>query len=581
MAEALQFERLSRGIWTLALYLVERSPAPMPQIVGLKDNVLEAARVAVTFPIPRTIYVVNEAGELQGMIPADRLTSAVFELIDDSHSRNPGGAFFKHALVKQASTITAESLMVPVPVTITDEKNLSEAMRILYFSQLDQIPVLNEENQIVGVIRALDIIREWVEDTLQTQLGDETQSIHTTFANVASLPRDGHKFTPESVLAKIKEHDQARLRVYIGAAAGVGKTYQMLEEAHELKRQGADVVLGYIEPHGRIETETLVEGLEQVPSQRIEYHGAVFEELDVDAVIARRPSVAVIDELAHTNVPGSKNQKRYQDVLEILDAGVSVITAVNIQHIESLNDAVTRITGVRVRETVPDSFFKRANEVVDIDVSIDTLRTRLRQGKIYPIEKIQQALNNFFRKGNLSALRELALRQVALDQATKAHDYRQREGLEQATIPEKVMVAMASRGSAKRILRMGSRVAGRYAAEWYAVYVETPREEPGRIDPQDHAVLQQNICFAKDLGAKIVKLRGRDVADSLINFARQEGITHVVFGQSARSRWDILLHGSVINRFLGEVRDATVQVVPLESARDEKRGNGSQAPPNL
>jgi two-component system sensor histidine kinase KdpD len=471
--------------------------------------------------------------------------------------------------------------MVPVPVTITDEKNLSEAMRILYFSQLDQIPVLNEENQIVGVIRALDIIREWVEDTLQTQLGDETQSIHTTFANVASLPRDGHKFTPESVLAKIKEHDQARLRVYIGAAAGVGKTYQMLEEAHELKRQGADVVLGYIEPHGRIETENLVEGLEQVPSQRIEYHGAVFEELDVDAVIARRPSVAVIDELAHTNVPGSKNQKRYQDVLEILDAGVSVITAVNIQHIESLNDAVTRITGVRVRETVPDSFFKRANEVVDIDVSIDTLRTRLRQGKIYPIEKIQQALNNFFRKGNLSALRELALRQVALDQATKAHDYRQREGLEQATIPEKVMVAMASRGSAKRILRMGSRLAGRYAAEWYAVYVETPREEPGRIDPQDHAVLQQNICFAKDLGAKIIKLRGRDVADSLINFARQEGITHVVFGQSARSRWDILLHGSVINRFLGEVRDATVQVVPLESARDEKRGNGSQAPPNL
>jgi len=580
MAETFQFERLSRGIWTLAHYLVERSPAPMPQIVGLKDNVLEAARVAVTFPIPRTIYVVNEGGELQGMIPAERLTSAVFDLIDDSQAKKPADAFFTHVLVKQASAITAESLMVPVPVTITDEKNLSEAMRILYFSQQDQIPVLNEENQIVGVIRALDIIREWVEDTLQTQLGDETQSIHTTF-NAARLPGDGHKCTPESLLQKIKEHEQSRLRVYIGAAAGVGKTYQMLEEAHELKRQGADIVLAYIEPHGRIETETLVEGLEQVPRKQIKYQGAVFEELDVDAVIARRPSIVVVDELAHTNVPGSKNQKRYQDVLEILDAGISVITAVNIQHIESLNDAVTRITGVRVRETVPDSFFKRANEVVDIDVSIDTLRTRLRQGKIYPIEKIQQALNNFFRKGNLSALRELALRQVALDQATKAHDYRQREGLEQATIPEKVMVAMASRGSAKRTLRVGSRVAGRYAAEWYAVYVETPREEPGRINPQDHALLQQNIRFAKDLGAKIVKLKGKDVADSLIDFARQEGITHVVFGQSARSRWDILLHGSVINRFLGEVRDATVQVVPLESARAEKRSNGSHASQNL
>src|SRR5262249_26239776 len=502
MAKPIQFERLTRGIWTLAHYLVERSPAPMPQLVGLKDNVLEAARVAVTFPIPLTIYVINEAGELKGMILADRLASAVFGLIDSSHSRtSPASPFFKHAVVKEASSITAESLMVPVPVTISDDKNLAEAMRTLYFSKLDQIPVLNEANQIVGVIRALDIIRDWVEDTLQTQLGDETRSIHTTFSNATALRQDGHKCTPESLLAKIKESEAARMRVYIGAAAGVGKTYQMLEEAHELKRQGVDIVLGYIEPHGRIETETLVEGLEQVPRRKLEYQGTVFEELDVDAVIARHPSIVVIDELAHTNVPGSKNQKRYQDVIDILDAGISVITAVNIQHIESLNDAVTRITGVRVRETVPDSFFKRANEVVDIDVSVDTLRTRLRQGKIYPIEKIQQALNNFFRKGNLSALRELALTRVALDQATKSHDDRQREGLEQAAIPEKVMVAMASRGSAKRILRAGSRIAGRLASDWYAVYVETPNEEMGRIKPEDHAALLENIRFARDLGA--------------------------------------------------------------------------------
>lgn len=575
MGEAINFERLSRGVWSLAHYLVERSPAPMPQIVGLRDNVLEAARVAVTFPIPRTIYVVNEAGELQGMIPADRLASCIFELVDNSSEMSVlGTAPLKRAASNEGSYITAESLMVPVPVTVSDEKNLAEAMRILYYSNLDQLPVLNEKNQIVGVIRSLDIIREWVEDTLETQLGDETQSIHTTFSDAASMPRDGHKLSPESMLLKIQESEQARLRVYIGAAAGVGKTYQMLEEAHELKRQGADVVLGFIEPHGRIETETLIEGLEVIPRKRIEYRGAFFEELDVDAVIARHPSIVVVDELAHTNVPGSKNEKRYQDVVEILDAGISVITAVNIQHIESLNDAVTRITGVQVRETVPDSFFTRANEVVDIDVSVDMLRTRLRQGKIYPIEKIQQALNNFFRKGNLSALRELALRRVALDQATKAHDYRAREGLEQAAIPEKVMVAMASRDSAKRILRAGARIAGRLATDWVAVYVETPKEQPGRIDPHDYVVLQENIRFARDLGAKIVKLKGRRVADALIDYARKEGITHVVFGQSARSRWDVLLRGSVINRFLRDVRDASVHVVPLEQQLPDSYANG-------
>lgn len=381
--------------------------------------------------------------------------------------------------------------------------------------------------------------------------------------------------SPESLLAKLKAVGQARLHVYIGAAAGVGKTYRMLEEAHELKRQGIDVVLALIEPHDRVDTEALVDSLERVPLKRIEYRGATFEEIDVDAVIARHPAVAIVDELAHTDVPGSKNEKRYQDVLELLEAGISVITAVNIQHIESLNDAVARITGVKVRETIPDTFLKRADEVIDIDVSVETLRTRLRQGKIYGVEKIQQALNNFFRKGNLTALRELALRQVAADQAAKAHDYRQREGLEQACIPEKVMTCIASRGSAKKLLRLGARIAGRLVGDWYAVYVETPREEPGRIKPEDHAHLVENIRFAGELGAKVVKLKGRSVADELIAFARREGITHVIFGQSARSRWDILLHGSVINRFLREVRDATVQVVPLDKTKESGAANSN------
>lgn len=379
------------------------------------------------------------------------------------------------------------------------------------------------------------------------------------------MNQNGKRSSPEALLARLKEGERARLRVYIGAAPGVGKTYQMLEDAHLLKRQGVDIVVAVVETHGREDTRAMIGDLEQVPLRRIEYRGVVLNEMDVEAVIARRPAMAVVDELAHTNVPGSKNRKRFEDVLELLNAGISVITAVNIQHLESLNDAVARTTGVRVRETFPDYFLRRADEVVNVDVSVDTLRTRLRQGKIYGVEKIEQSLNNFFRKGNLSALRELALRQVATDQATKAHDYREREGIEQAVIPEKVMVCMASRGSAQKLLRAGSRIAGRLASDWYAVYVETPREELGRIKPADYAALQQNIRLAEDLGAKVVKLHSRRVADALIDFARREGITHVVFGQSSRSRWDILLHGSVINRFLDEVRDATVQVVPLET----------------
>ena len=388
------------------------------------------------------------------------------------------------------------------------------------------------------------------------------------------MNENGNRPSPESLLAKLNESEQAKLRVYIGAAPGVGKTYQMLADAHLLKKQGADIVIAAVEPHGREDTKEMIGDLERVPVRQVEYRGVTLAEMDLDAVIARHPSIAIVDELAHTNIPGSKNRKRYQDVLDLLSAGISVITAVNIQHLESLNDVVNRTTGVRVRETIPDYFLRRADEVVNIDVSVDTLRTRLRQGKIYDVVKIEQALNNFFRKGNLSALRELSLRQVATDQAMKAHDYREREGLEQALIPEKVMVAIASRGSAKKLLRIGSRIAGRLASDWYAVYVETPNEELGRIKPEDYAALQENIRFAEELGAKIIRLKSRRVADPLIEFAKREGITHVVFGQTSRSRWDILLHGSIINRFLDEVRDATVQVVPVEK---KPQVNGRQS----
>src|SRR5215510_16082141 len=344
------------------------------------------------------------------------------------------------------------------------------------------------------------------------------------------MNENGHRPKPESLLAKLNEGERPGLRVYIGAAPGVGKTYKMLEDAHLLKKQGVDIVVAAVETHGREDTKAMIGDLERVPMHQIKYRGVTLEELDLDAVIQRHPAIAIVDELAHTNVPGSKNSKRYEDVLDLLGSGISVITAVNIQHLESLNDVVSRTTGVRVRETIPDYFLRRADEVVNVDVSVDTLRTRLRQGKIYGVEKIEQALSNFFRKGNLSALRELALRQVAQDQAARAHDYREREGLDQAVIPEKVMVAIASHGSAKKLLRAGSRIAGRLASDWYAVYVETPREEMGRIKPEDYAALQENVLFAEQLGARVVRLKARSVADALIDFARREGITHVIFG---------------------------------------------------
>src|SRR5262245_32182954 len=224
----------------------------------------------------------------------------------------------------------------------------------------------------------------------------------------------------DALLARIQQQERARLRIYIGAAPGVGKTYEMLQEAHALRARGLDVVVGLVETYGRQETDAQVKDLEIVPRRRADYRGVTMAEMDVDAIIARRPQVVVVDELAHTNVPGSRHEKRYEDVLEILDADIHVMTAVNIQHIETLNDAVARLTGVRVRETVPDTFLDRADEVINVDVTVEELRSRLRQGKVYKPEKVEQALSNFFRKGNLSTLRELALRAVADEVGEKA-----------------------------------------------------------------------------------------------------------------------------------------------------------------
>jgi two-component system sensor histidine kinase KdpD len=364
-----------------------------------------------------------------------------------------------------------------------------------------------------------------------------------------------------------KQQEPAKLRIYIGAAPGVGKTYHMLNDAHLMfQQQNVDVVIGLVETHGRKETEAQIRDLEVIPLRVIPYRGVNLKEMDVDAILARHPNTVVVDELAHTNVPGSKNRKRYEDVLELLDAGINVMTAVNIQHLETLNDAVNRSANTVIRETVPDSFLKRADEVVNVDVTVDELRSRLRAGKIYAPEKVEQSLANFFRKGNLNMLRELALRTTAEQVGNRAAEYRRTQGLEQAPIPEKVMVCLSTRPGTEKLLRVGARIAGRLASNWYAVHVTRP-DDKGHGDPEAFHRLEEYDRMARDLGAQVVNLVDRNVSDALIRFAQQESISHVVFGQPVRSRWDILLRGSVLNRFLSEVRDVTVQVVPMQKSQ--------------
>jgi len=342
--------------------------------------------------------------------------------------------------------------------------------------------------------------------------------------------------SPESFLKLIEKSRRGKLKLYIGHAAGVGKTYQMLEDAHLLKGRGVDVVAGYVETHGRKETAEKIGDLPIIPRRAVNYKGKDLEEMDLPAILSRKPEIVLVDELAHTNVPGLENEKRYQDVEDILAAGISVMTTVNIQHFESVQEIVTRVTGVDVQERVPDRLLRQADAIVNVDLPSEELRQRLAAGKIYPAERINAALENFFREENLASLRELAMRQIA-DRLEA-----ERRGIEQKGEPEavgtKVMVAMSSNAETTRLLlRRASTLAGKLNTNWYAVYVRTSRESPQRISARDHRLLSENVTLAMELGAKVVWLAGEDVAKEVLNFAREHGVTLVLLGKSRRPWW--------------------------------------------
>jgi two-component system sensor histidine kinase KdpD len=375
---------------------------------------------------------------------------------------------------------------------------------------------------------------------------------------------------PEDFLELVERARRGRLKVYVGSAAGVGKTYRMLEEAHALQKRGVDVVVGMAETHGRTETAALIEGLEVVPRRRIEYRGVTIEEMDLDGVLDRKPQVALVDEVAHTNAPGSRNAKRYKDVAEILGAGINVICAFNIQHLESLNDLIQRVTGVKVRETVPDTFLRQADQVVNVDLAVEDLLERLRTGKVYPVDKIPWALDHFFTSEKLSGLRELALREVAesVDRSQTA-----RPGAEGGTGAggDRVMVALSSRPPrGASLLRRGSRMAGRLNTDWYAVYVETPREDPLHIDAESQRHLLDNVEKARELGAEVVRLRARDPVKALLDFARTHGVGHLVIGRSHKPWWLQLLGGSLIPKLVEKAEDLDVHIVSLEAHEEDE-----------
>lgn len=372
------------------------------------------------------------------------------------------------------------------------------------------------------------------------------------------------RLTPEEALNICKQQNRGMLKIFLGYAAGVGKTYAMLNEANRRLKYGTDIVVGYVENHGRTDTDEQIGNLKILPRKKITYNDAELTELDVEAVLKRHPTTVLVDELAHTNVPGSKNKKRYEDVLEILAQGINVISTLNIQHLESLNDVVFQITGIHVNETLPDWVLQQADEVVVVDLTPDALQNRLRRGQIYRPEKVPQALKNFFRKGNLNALRELVLRQAAEDVDEDLDAYMKRKGIRDNwhTI-ERLMVCISASSNAKKLIRRGARIANRYKCEWYVVSVSSTRLFFRRDTESDKKMLLSHEQLAKQLGAEMVYLTGHSVSETLAVFANQKHITQIVMGQSARTKVETFFRGSTINKLIRMVRNAEIHLIPI------------------
>ncbi len=372
---------------------------------------------------------------------------------------------------------------------------------------------------------------------------------------------DNKETNVQHFLDLIKRSRKGKLKIYIGMSAGVGKTYRMLQEAHALLRNGVDVKIGYIETHQRKETEALLEGLPLIPRRTLFYKGKELEELDVPAVLALRPEIVVIDELAHTNIEGSKNEKRWQDVMDILDAGIHVISAVNIQHMESLNEEVKQITGVDMAERVPDSILQQADEVVNIDLTADELITRLKEGKIYTPDKIEIALKNFFQSEKILQLRELALKEVASQVERKIetempgiNNYRQ----------ERFLACISSNHEiARKVIRKTARLAAYYNSKWFLLYVQTPREEGDKIGLAAQRHLINNFKLATELGAEVIRLRSSNIARGIFEVTGQKNITTICIGKPHINLLNVIMSTAVFNQLLNKLSASDIDIVIL------------------
>ena len=359
----------------------------------------------------------------------------------------------------------------------------------------------------------------------------------------------------------IQKSRKGKFKVYIGMSAGVGKTYRMLQEAHTLLKKGIDVKIGYIETHNRKETHELLAGLPVIPRRTIFYKGKELEEMDVQAIINLRPEIVIVDELAHTNIEGSKNEKRWQDVLEILDAGINVISAVNIQHIESLNQNVKEITNVDVQERVPDNVLRLADEVVNIDLTSDELITRLKEGKIYTEDKIQAALNNFFKSDQILQLRELALKEVASQVVRKVENEVPKNV---ALRHERLLACISSNDkTAKIIIRKTARLASYYNSDWYVLYVETPNESSHKIALDKQRYLINNFKLATELGAEIIKVQSPNITDAILEVVQQKNITTVCIGKPHLNLFKVILSTNVFNKLLNNLSSSNIDLVIL------------------